>query len=172
MKKVVAILVTAGLAVGGVAFGVNAMGNDDNKSVTIQPKSEVLITPAQTSSQLDSSTIKPTAHSQQANSSNATGNKEQATTNNSHAKQGIKINREQAAQTALQQVNGTHVKEIDLDKENGVPTYEVEVQTKQGEKEIAVNALTGKAYVKDHNENDDYDDDKDNDYDYDDKDDE
>jgi uncharacterized membrane protein YkoI len=129
MKKAVAILLTTGLALGGVAFGVNAMGTDDTSS-TSAPKQAV------------------------------TFNKEQAVQPQKESP--VKFSKEQANEIALQHVNGT-IEKSELEKENGELVYEVDVQTKQGERDVMVNAQTGKAQVKVDDDNDDHDDDRDDD---------
>ncbi|WP_282060979.1 PepSY domain-containing protein [Bacillus pumilus] len=59
-------------------------------------------------------------------------------------KQNVKITKKQAEQIALAKVKGT-VTDSDLDKENGVYLYEVEITTPNGEEvDFEISAKTGK----------------------------
>ncbi|MEC1409366.1 PepSY domain-containing protein [Bacillus safensis] len=59
-------------------------------------------------------------------------------------KQNVKITKKQAEKTALAKVKGT-VTDSDLDKENGVYIYEIEITTPNGEEvDFEISAKTGK----------------------------
>jgi len=53
-----------------------------------------------------------------------------------------RINSEAAIQIALQQVPG-QVMKVELDYENGILVYEVDIRTPSGVYEVHVNAITG-----------------------------
>lgn len=59
-------------------------------------------------------------------------------------KQNVKITKKQAEKIALAKVKGT-VTDSDLDKENGVYIYEIEITTPSGEEvDFEISAKTGK----------------------------
>ncbi|MFC4601319.1 PepSY domain-containing protein [Cohnella hongkongensis] len=67
------------------------------------------------------------------------------------------ISREQASRIAAERVGGTVVKS-ELDKDDGVLYYEIELKTKRGEAEVDVHAYTGKILSVDYDDDDDDDD--------------
>ena len=61
-----------------------------------------------------------------------------------------------AKEIATQEVKGSHVKELELDRENGKLVYEVEVEgTQDGDSEVVINATTGKVIRVEDDRDDD-----------------
>lgn len=68
------------------------------------------------------------------------------------------ITAEQAARIAADRVQGTATK-TELDEDDGVPMYEVDLKTSRGKVEVEVHAGTGKIMSIDYDDDDDDDDD-------------
>ncbi|WP_203362913.1 PepSY domain-containing protein [Bacillus sp. REN10] len=63
----------------------------------------------------------------------------------------VKITRDQAKKIALKSVKGK-VTDVDLENKNNQWAYEVEIRTAKGDKEVSVDAQTGKVVSKKNNE--------------------
>lgn len=74
----------------------------------------------------------------------------------------VKITSAQAASIAIKHAGGGKVTDNDLDKEDGVYVYEIEVKTANGETDVKIDANTGKV-LKSETDYDDDDDDRDED---------
>ncbi len=80
----------------------------------------------------------------------------------------VKISASEAASIAIKEAGGGKVHDNDLDEEDGIYVYEIEVKTSKGEVDIKIDANTGKVLKSevdddDHDRKDDRDDDHDDD---------
>lgn len=67
---------------------------------------------------------------------------DQSQTVNESPAASTKISAEEAAKIALEKVPGT-IKEIELDHDDGLLVYEIDIRTETGEAELEINAYTG-----------------------------
>ncbi|WP_179218698.1 PepSY domain-containing protein [Saccharibacillus sp. O23] len=82
--------------------------------------------------------------------------------NSGQTSSAVKITSAQAASIAIEHAGGGKVTDNDLDKEDGVYVYEIEVKTANGETDVKIDANTGKV-LKSETDYDDDDDDRDDD---------
>lgn len=105
------------------------------------------------------------ASANNSSSSNGSVKSESAASNSAGAATRTLLTKEQVKKIALDTVTGTII-EIDLDKDDGVVKYEVDVRTAQGKAELDIDAYSGKVLSQKLDDDDDkYDDDDSYDHD-------